>query len=91
MPQHPASLSRLLDKIGIKHGAIRSVEPVNTGVTNRTSLVVLNDDTRYILREYDWPYDSSDNLHRLEKELYLHDLLLKHGVPVPAIVAHLDD
>lgn len=91
MPQHPASLLRLLDEIGIKHGAIRSVEPVNTGVTNRTSLVVLNDETRYILREYDWPYDSSDNLHRLEKELYLHDLLLKHDVPVPAIVAHLDD
>lgn len=80
----------LLESAGIEQ-AVHSVEPIGTGVTNRTSLVVLQDDTRYILREYAWPYASGDNLHRLEKELYLHDLLQKHDVPVPAILAQLDD
>ena len=80
----------LLQSAGIEQ-AVHNVEPIGDGVTNRTSLVVLNDDTRYILREYDWPYDSSDNLHRLEKERYLHDLLLEYGVPVPVIFAEHED
>ncbi len=83
-------IATLLQSAGIEQ-TVHGVEPINTGVTNRTSLVTLKDDTRYILREYDWPYSTSDNLHRLEKELYLHDLLLKYDVPVPSIVAHLDD
>ena len=80
----------LLDSAGIEQ-TVHSVEPIGDGVTNRTSLVVLQDDTRYILREYEWPYATNDDLQRVEKEIYLHDLLLKHDVPVPAIVAHLDD
>lgn len=52
---------------------------------------MLQDDSRYVLREYEWPYATCDDLQRVEKELYLHDLLLGHDVPVPAIVAHLDD
>ena len=91
MSQFPASLPRLLAEAGISSQSILRVEPLNTGVTNRTSLVALQDDTRYILREYEWPYATRDDLQRVEKELYLHDLLLKHDVPVPAIVAHLDD
>lgn len=91
MSQLPAYLPTLVSEAGICPGSIQCIEPLNTGVTNRTSLVVLRDDTRYILREYAWPYASGDNLLRLEKELYLHDLLLKCGVPVPAIVARHED
>lgn len=80
----------LLESAGIEQ-AVHSVEPFGTGVTNRTSLVVLQDDTRYILREYEWPYASGDDLRRLEKELFLHALLLTSGVPVPAIVAKHED
>ena len=91
MSQLPAFLPGLLAEVGQSRSSIQSVEPLNTGVTNRTSLVRLQDDTRYILREYEWPYDTDDDLQRVEKELYLHDLLLKHDVPVPAIVAHHDE
>lgn len=91
MSQLSASLPRLLTEAGISHKSIRNVEPIGTGVTNRTSLVVLQDDTRYVLRQYEWPHATSDNLHRLEKECYLHNLLLKHDVPVPAILAQFDD
>ena len=91
MSQLPASLPRLLAEAGKSHNAIRCVEPTSTGVTNRTSLVVLQDDTRYILREYAWPYATSDNLHRVEKECYLHHLLQQHDVPVPAILAQFND
>ncbi len=91
MSQHPAYLPTLVSEAGISRNSIRCVEPFGDGVTNRTSLVVLQDDTRFILREYEWPYASGDNLRRLEKELYLHDLLLKYGVPVPAIVAKHED
>ena len=91
MSQHPAYLPALVSEAGINRNSIRCVEPIGNGVTNRTSLVTLQDDTRYILREYAWPYASGDNLHRLEKEFYLHDLLQKHDVPVPGILAQLDD
>ncbi len=91
MSQHPAYLPALVSEAGINRNSIRCVEPTSTGVTNRTSLVVLQDDTRYILREYAWPYATSDNLHRVEKECYLHHLLQQHDVPVPAIVAKHDD
>ncbi len=91
MSQHPASLTKLLHKASIKRGGIRCVEPIGDGVTNRTLLVTLKDGKRYVLREYDWPYPSSDNLQRLDKEVYLHNLLLKYDVPVPSIVASHDD
>ena len=91
MSQLPALLPRLLAEVGNSRDSIRSVEPLNTGVTNRTSLVVLRDDSRYILREYEWPYATDDDLQRVAKERYLHDLLLKHDVPVPSIFAHRDD
>lgn len=91
MSQLPAFLPGLLAEAGQSRDSIRSVEPLHTGVTNRTSLVKLRDDTRYILREYEWPYATEDDLQRVEKELYLHDLLSRHDVPVPAIVAHHDE
>lgn len=91
MSQLSALLPGLLAEAGQSRSSIRSVEPLHTGVTNRTSLVKLQDDTRYILREYEWPHATDDDLQRVEKELYLHDLLLKHDVPVPAIVAHRDE
>ena len=69
MSEHPESLPRLLGEAGIENWAIQHVEPINTGVTNLTSLVVLQDDKRYILREYVWPHPSSDDLHRIEKEI----------------------
>ena len=80
----------LLDSAGIEQ-TVHSVEPIGEGVTNRTCLVVLQDDTRYILREYEWPYATNDDLKRAEKERYLHDLLLRHDVPVPSILAQYDD
>ena len=91
MSQHPAYLPALVSEAGINRNSIRCVEPIGNGVTNRTSLVVLQDETRYIVREYEWPYATSDNLRRLEKECYLHNLLLRHDVPVTAMLARLDD
>ena len=85
-----STIVSLLESAGVEQ-AVHSVNPFGDGVTNRTSLVILQDDSRFILREYEWPYDSGDDLRRLEKELYLHDLLLKYGVPVPAIVAKHED
>lgn len=90
MSEHQVALSRLLASAGISQ-TVRHVSPINSGVTNRTSLVVLQDDTRYILREYDWPYATNDDMQRAKKERYLHDLLLKHDVPVPSILAQYDD
>ncbi len=91
MSEHPESLPRLLGEAGIENWAIQHVEPINTGVTNLTSLVVLQDDKRYILREYVWPHPSSDDLHRIEKEKYLHNLLLENDVPVPFILAEFEE
>ncbi len=83
-------IASLLASAGIKQ-TVRCVEPINEGVTNRTRLVTLQDGPRYILREYQWPHPSPDDLHRHEKEQYLHELLLKNDVPVPSIIATYED
>ncbi len=83
-------IASLLASAGITQ-TVRLVVPINVGVTNRTSLVTLQNGPQYILREYRWPYSSPDDLQRLSKEKYLHDLLLKNGVPVPAVLAEYDD
>lgn len=80
-------VSILLDKAGI-HQDVQSIEPINeAGLTNLMSLVKLQDGNRFILREYNWPHETADELDRVCKEKFLHKLLREHGVPVPEILA----
>jgi aminoglycoside phosphotransferase (APT) family kinase protein len=70
--------------------AVASIQPLtNNGITNQMDLVTLEDGTRLVLRQYQWPWEAPD-LDRPQKEKYLHDLLRQAGVPVPAILAHSD-
>jgi aminoglycoside phosphotransferase (APT) family kinase protein len=82
-------LVALLRQAGIKQ-CVHDIQPiVNQGVTNQVSLVTLQDGARFILRQYQWPWEGPD-LNRLPKERYVHALLQRLGVPVPAILAHVE-
>jgi aminoglycoside phosphotransferase (APT) family kinase protein len=72
---------------------VRAVQAMSgSGWTNQTSLVELADGQRFILRVYRWPHaEAPDHLQRATKERYLHQLLLTHGVPVPEIVAQVEE
>ena len=61
----------------------------NNGITNQMDLITLEDGTRLVLRRYQWPWEAPD-LDRPQKEEYVHALLRQAGVPVPAILAHIE-
>ena len=68
-------LDLLLSNAGIT-ASVAGCENVSTsGLTNRTAVVTLADGSRYVLRQYSWPHESPDDLDRLRKEIYLHELL----------------
>ncbi|PWT79233.1 MAG: hypothetical protein C5B60_00010 [Chloroflexi bacterium] len=70
--------------------AIQHIQPLpSSGITNHMALVTLEDGAHFVLRQYQWPWDNRD-LNRPEKERYIHALLRQAGVPVPAIVAHVE-
>jgi aminoglycoside phosphotransferase (APT) family kinase protein len=70
--------------------AIHHIEPLTkNGITNQMALITLQDGARFVLRQYQWPWQDRD-LHRPEKEQYIHPLLHQAGVPVPAILAHIE-
>src|SRR5579872_35455 len=80
-------VTALLHQAGIKR-AVRNIQPItNKGITNHISLITLQDGARFILRQYQWPWEEHD-LNRLQKEQHVHALLHRVGVPVPAILAH---
>jgi aminoglycoside phosphotransferase (APT) family kinase protein len=70
--------------------AIQHIEPLaNNGITNQMALITLQDGARFVLRQYQWPWQDRD-LNRPEKEQHIHALLHQAGVPVPAILAHIE-
>jgi aminoglycoside phosphotransferase (APT) family kinase protein len=79
-------LETLLARAGVCRD-VRRIDTVTGGLTNRTAIVHLWDGSRYVVREYGWPYDCQDDLERPVKERFLHSLLLDQGVPVPRILA----
>jgi aminoglycoside phosphotransferase (APT) family kinase protein len=79
----------LLRQAGLTQG-VQHIHPLtNHGITNQVALITLQDGSRFVLRQYRWPWDKRD-LNRPQKEQYLHTLLHEAGVPVPAILAHVD-
>ena len=70
--------------------AIQQIQPLPAnGITNHMALITLQDGARFVLRRYQWPWAGRD-LNRPQKEQYLHALLLRAGVPVPAILAQVE-
>lgn len=79
-------VAALLRQAGIT-GNVQSVQAItDKGITNQVSLISLQDGERFIVRRYQWPWAGRD-LQRLHKEQFLHALLHRAGVPVPAILA----
>ena len=69
---------------------VQYIHPLtNNGITNHMALITLQDGAQLVLRTYHWPWDDHD-LHRPEKEKHLHALLRQAGVPVPAMLAHIE-
>ncbi len=82
-------VAALLHQAGLTQ-AVASVRPLtDNGITNQMALITLEDGTRLVLRRYQWPWEAPD-LDRPQKEEYVHALLRQAGVPVPAILAHID-
>jgi hypothetical protein len=50
---------------------------------NRTRIVEEADGSRYVEREYAWPYGEPDELDRPEKEAWLAAIVRGHGIPAP--------
>ena len=82
-------LDLLLEEAGITVPVAGRESVSTSGLTNRTAVVTLVDGSRYVLRQYSWPHESPDDLDRLRKEIYLHELLAENEVAVPRIVASL--
>lgn len=77
-------IQQLLQQAGITQ-LVRSVRLfAEQGITNRMSLVTLNDGTKLVLRFYQWAGVDYD---RLRKEKFLHQQLQDHGVPVARFLA----
>ncbi len=82
-------VAALLHKAGITR-PVQSVQAnTNKGITNQMSLITLQDGERFIVRLYQWPWGSPDH-RRLHKEQFLHSLLARAGVPLPAILANAE-
>lgn len=79
-------LSSLLQHAGISD-KVAGVELITgAGHTNRVSVIKVQSEASYVLREYLWPHDAPD-LDRVRKEKFLHTLLINRGLPVPRILA----
>lgn len=76
----------LIEEAGL-NTSIESIKPISeVGHTNLTWTVKVQGGESFIIRQYQWPHDSPD-LDRIQKEIYIHNLLTDHGVPVPRIIA----
>lgn len=56
-------------------------EPLGRQAVNATTLVRYDDEDRYIVRIYRWPFDVPDELDRPTKQVWLAGLLREHDVP----------
>lgn len=65
---------------------IGRIRLLSGGWTNKNWRLDLDSGDACVLRQYQWPHDSPD-LDRLEKEIHLHALLDRAGVPVPKVLA----
>ncbi|MCC6178454.1 MAG: aminoglycoside phosphotransferase family protein [Chloroflexi bacterium] len=85
-------LMALLAQAGLNQEVSAVREASGSGWTNQTRLVELADGQRFVLRVYRWPHaEQIDELRRAKKERFLHRLLRSHGVPVPEILAQVED
>ncbi len=69
---------------------VHEIRRLGGSYTNDNSLVTLEDGTNLVLRQYRWPYEAPD-MDRVAKEKFLHTLLAEHGVPVPRIIAAIEE
>jgi len=85
-PDSHKLVGALLHQAGMTQ-PVQSIQAIaNQGITNRMSLLTLQDGARLIVRHYQWPWAHREHL-RLHKEQFLHALLRQAGIPVPAILA----
>lgn len=90
MQESSLPLFTLLRRAGIE-SPVTSIEPIKEGITNYVSLVKLQNGFRFILREYRWPHSAGDDLKRLQKEVFLHNLFQTYDVRAPRIIATAED
>ncbi|MGH2587601.1 MAG: phosphotransferase family protein [Dehalococcoidia bacterium] len=65
--------------------------PGDTGSSNDHYVVTLSNGFRCVLREYRWPLrNAPDDLRRPELEFFVHGVVHRHGVPVPAVLATVE-
>jgi aminoglycoside phosphotransferase (APT) family kinase protein len=82
-------IAALLSQAGITQ-AVRSIHPLTAqGITNQMAYLTLRDGTRFVVRQYQWPWEERD-LNRPLKERYLHALLHQADVPAPAILGQIE-
>jgi hypothetical protein len=79
----------LLHRAGITQTVLSVQAITDKGITNQMSLLTLQNGERFILRRYRWPWTDRDH-NRLHKEKFLHRLLQRADVPVPAILADVE-
>lgn len=77
--------NRYLHELGVAARA-RQVVPCAGGLSNHNYRIDLDDGTRALLRIYRW-WIPEPEPPRGRKERWLHDLLARAGVPVPAVIA----
>lgn len=83
-------IDRLLARAGVPAPVSRMDEVSERGSTNRTWVVEVEGGQRFVVREYRWPYEEEE-LQRARKEVILHQLLRRHGVPVPEVLATAEE
>ena len=89
-PEEIIALAEYLLRIAGMPGDVERVSRFSTGYTNEMWSVCLRSGDQVVLRRYQWPHDSPD-LDRLQKEVFLHDQLGKHGVPVARVLSHAQE
>lgn len=65
-------------------------EPLGRQAVNATTLVRYDNEDRYIVRVYRWPFDVPDELDRPTKEVWLAGLLSEHGIPAARVLSRVD-
>jgi aminoglycoside phosphotransferase (APT) family kinase protein len=80
---------RLVEAAGLTD-SVSSLAEMPGSWTNQMWLIDLRSGLRLVMRQYGWPHSSPD-LDRPAKELYLHRLLREAGVPVAAILSHIQE
>lgn len=64
--------------------------PLGPLIINATYLVQFDAGERYVVRIYRWPFDGPDDLDRARKEIWLYELLQRHGIPAPQVLSKVE-